>query len=155
MMGGILLNAQIVTVQGRLAERFMKACSKCNVIKPLDDFHTLKKGKNGRHPKCKSCRSVQESERYRKNGIPRRKTHAQWLKWKYGLSIEQYRALILKQYGCCAVCDKQSELVVDHCHLTGVVRGLLCPTCNQGLGKLGDTVGSLKCVLKYLEGWQS
>ena len=68
------------------------------------------------------------------------KSRKQNLKYNYGLSTEDYNLLFMNQNGRCAICDKhQSELQrnlhVDHNHITGEIRGLLCPTCNTGLGR--------------------
>lgn len=58
----------------------------------------------------------------------------------YGIRQSQYDALILRQKNSCALCDKdfstlpKRNIHVDHCHLTGKVRGLLCRDCNQKLG---------------------
>lgn len=78
------------------------------------------------------------------------------LKQKYNLTPDQFDAMSLAQHGCCAVCNKPPAgagrlgLVVDHCHETGAVRGLLCIRCNTGLGNLGDTEESLLRALEYL-----
>jgi len=58
------------------------------------------------------------------------------LRTKYGLTREDHERLMLDQGGRCAMCGAESVLVVDHDHDTGVVRGLLCRTCNIGLGWL-------------------
>lgn len=56
----------------------------------------------------------------------------------YSLSAEQWNTLLILQAGRCAACDapltKKLEPVVDHCHLTGKIRGLLCTGCNTTLG---------------------
>jgi hypothetical protein len=70
----------------------------------------------------------------------------------YGLTHEQYLAMVESQGGVCALCRQHKYLTVDHCHETGVVRGLLCQDCNTSLGKLGDTPASLQRVLRYLLG---
>lgn len=74
---------------------------------------------------------------------------------KYNLSKEEYNKLFYKQKGCCAICKKhQSEikrkLAVDHCHETGRVRGLLCFTCNVGLGHFKDNENILQLAIAYL-----
>jgi Recombination endonuclease VII len=64
---------------------------------------------------------------------------------RYGISVAEYDALLAKQGGVCAICRKRSKrrLCVDHCHLTGTVRGLLCDRCNLGLGYLKEDQASL------------
>ena len=79
---------------------------------------------------------------------------------KYGLTIEEYAALLEKQGGVCAICrntedymigETLASLAVDHCHATGVIRGLLCTRCNQMLGKARDNVSVLRSAATYLE----
>lgn len=72
-------------------------------------------------------------------------------KHKYGLSPQEYYALVARQGGACAICRKIKPLCVDHCHLIGKVRGLLCRTCNSALGFWGDSPAVVRRALKYLE----
>lgn len=68
----------------------------------------------------------------------------------YGLTGDEAREL----YGNkCNICDivLPRRFCIDHDHVTGKVRGVLCNTCNAGLGKLGDTVEGLKKAILYLE----
>lgn len=73
---------------------------------------------------------------------------------RYGLTIEDYEAMLAAQLGQCALCQRipSYELVVDHDHKTGRVRGLLCHRCNAGLGYLGDTTAVLERALRYVDG---
>jgi hypothetical protein len=74
------------------------------------------------------------------------------LKRLYGISAAEYDALLAKQGGVCAICRKRSKerLCVDHCHVTGTVRGLLCNACNLALGCLKEDQASLVAALAYL-----
>jgi hypothetical protein len=72
----------------------------------------------------------------------------------YGLSREQYDAMLADQGGGCALCGRKPgrrELAVDHDHQTGQVRGLLCSSCNGALGVLGDSREGLLRALAYLD----
>ena len=79
----------------------------------------------------------------------------------YGISTAEYHELAAKQDYKCAICGKQEivndayknvkPLSVDHCHSKGHVRGLLCNSCNIGLGMFKDNIESLKQAIKYLE----
>ena len=70
----------------------------------------------------------------------------------YGMSSGDYEILMMFQNRSCAICGKTSEkLVVDHDHITGLVRGLLCQGCNVGLGQFGDSTSGLRAALVYLE----
>ena len=74
----------------------------------------------------------------------------------YGLTPECYINLLKSQNFCCAICgywdmsDKNVFPLVDHCHLTGKVRGLLCMACNQMLGKAKDQPETLLNAARYL-----
>jgi len=72
---------------------------------------------------------------------------------QYGMTLEDYEDMAEAQGQRCAICTKFPErLVVDHCHQTGIVRGLLCGNCNLALGKFGDTTQGLMRAVEYLEG---
>ena len=96
----------------------------------------------------------------------RKQTKGYQLKYKFGITIEEYDLLLEAQGGTCALCDglnnirKKSTysgnpvamaLSVDHNHKTGKVRGLLCNGCNTSLGKFRDDPVLLKKAIKYLE----
>lgn len=76
------------------------------------------------------------------------KTHQ--LKVKYGLTYEEYEDMLKKQEGRCLICNEISSLHVDHCHRTNKVRGLLCISCNGGLGMFKDNKQSLAKAIEYL-----
>lgn len=70
---------------------------------------------------------------------------------KYGLTLENYETLYKNQEGKCAICETHYEvLCVDHDHKTNKVRGLLCKSCNKGLGIFGDTENGVQKALQYL-----
>jgi ribosomal protein S27AE len=84
-----------------------------------------------------------------------------YLRRSYGMDYKQYRSMFESQKGVCKICQGEGfvmadhhkmRLVVDHCHETGVVRGLLCHNCNRALGLLQDSVTNLTNAVKYLEG---
>jgi Recombination endonuclease VII len=70
---------------------------------------------------------------------------------RYGLTRPEMVAIERSHAGACAICRRETKLVVDHDHKTGKVRGLLCSTCNTGLGKLGDNADRLRQAIQYLE----
>lgn len=77
------------------------------------------------------------------------------IKAKYGITLEDYNEILSMQSGKCAICGMTTEehgmrLHVDHCHKTGLVRGLLCSNCNIGIGNLGDNPLIVKHALSYL-----
>lgn len=74
----------------------------------------------------------------------------------YGVTVEQFDALLQRQGSCCAICGTDTPLGkgtfhIDHDHETGRVRGLLCHKCNLGLGKFNDDPEQLRAAARYLE----
>lgn len=72
---------------------------------------------------------------------------------QYGITFKIYAQMFMRQHGRCAICretPKSRQLVVDHCHETERVRGLLCGICNSGLGMFKDSVPSLARAIVYL-----
>lgn len=79
---------------------------------------------------------------------------------KYNIDLEDYEVMVAEHNGFCAICGGEGfelvkgqrlKLVIDHCHDTGVVRGLLCHNCNRGIALLQDSVVNLKSAVRYLE----
>lgn len=75
---------------------------------------------------------------------------------RYGINLEKYEIMLKEQNNKCAICDRHKDLfkksfAVDHCHITGKIRGLLCFHCNTGIGKLGDNIESITKALNYLK----
>jgi hypothetical protein len=68
---------------------------------------------------------------------------------RYGISIAQWREMTAESDGC-SICGSQVALVIDHEHVTGRVRGLLCGPCNAGIGMLGDEPERLEAAAAYL-----
>ena len=77
------------------------------------------------------------------------------LKAHYGITLDEYEALLAKQNGHCAICGAvepggMGMFHVDHCHGTGRIRGLLCTTCNAGLGHFKDNPETISKAIGYL-----
>ena len=73
------------------------------------------------------------------------------LKKLYGLTREDYEAMLTEQGGLCLICRKPMDPpAVDHDHATGAVRGLLCRSCNSAIGLLGDDPQMLQRAIEYL-----
>ena len=88
------------------------------------------------------CKPLSPKQRYTKYRL------------KYGITLDDRQALYAKQHGYCAICKTKLEinqLHTDHDHVTGIVRGLLCPNCNHGLGFFHDDPAMLKVALSYLQ----
>ncbi len=118
-------------------------CSGCN-IELTEENQDKRSRESGKNFRCRSCVSKGVRD------IPGRK---EWqknydLKRHYGLSLEDFEAM--SRSGC-QVCHSTAKLVVDHCHDTGVVRGVLCSTCNSGFGMFKDNLELLKGAVNYME----
>jgi len=88
-------------------------------------------------------------------GNPYRKGAA-FRKSVYGLDEEIFDAMVIESEGRCAICSEITRyLVVDHCHSTGVARGLVCPTCNGALGMVRDSIEVLHAMETYLRDAQA
>lgn len=130
----------------------MRKCNTCHVDKESSEFYRDKqiKATGGFDYICKSCK-----KEYRKTlKIEYKKYH---LLNTYGITLEQYLGMFNDQGGSCLICSVHrntlpKDLHVDHCHETGQVRGLLCSSCNQGLGNFKDSIKSLENAISYLKG---
>lgn len=75
------------------------------------------------------------------------------LKREYGITQADFNRMVLEQGHRCACCGKKkAKLIVDHDHETGRVRGLVCYSCNVGIGLLGDTHEHIDRAIAYLTG---
>ncbi|HEV2456955.1 MAG TPA: endonuclease VII domain-containing protein, partial [Ktedonobacterales bacterium] len=75
---------------------------------------------------------------------------------KYGITLEQYDAMLARQAGRCAICGRSDQkLVVDHNHVTGAVRSLLCHLCNAMIGCAREDVPILLHGAAYLRSYAS
>jgi hypothetical protein len=72
------------------------------------------------------------------------------MKKKYGIGVDQFTQMKLEQSNQCLICAMENKLVIDHCHKTGLVRGLLCETCNILLGHAKDDQHILNSAIQYL-----
>ena len=117
----------------------MRVCKTCKVTQPLDCFpvYTNSTGQSGRRHKCKTCRNAYNYERK--------------MVTFYGITKEKYDAMYAECAGTCMTCGADDELVIDHCHTTGKVRGLLCHSCNVALGHAKDSATILRNMLTYIE----
>lgn len=113
----------------------MKKCIKCDEYKPFTEFRVRKyrKGTPYRN-QCRACERRSRRERI------------------YGVSDDSIREMIKAQNYRCAICREPFKATpcVDHCHTTGVVRGMLCANCNIGLAKFRDSIRMLELAVDYL-----
>jgi len=136
-----------------------KTCSKCGITKSVDSFHFRNKKKNDRQPICSVCKSAYSKQQYKHRcdidpTYHKLRMRQTYLKSTYGLTLEDYMIIHNNQSGVCAICggvDSHQLLSVDHDHNTGLVRGLLCNSCNSMLGYARDNPDLLLLGAQYLE----
>lgn len=153
-----------------------KRCTKCGKIKPVLCFYPRIKGKDEVRSRCKDClggtgprterqkklsRLSSRRRRHRLGEAGKRAARLYLLGSLYGLTEKEYNLLLAAQGGVCAIC-KQPEtkivkrktvasLCVDHNHVTGKMRGLLCTRCNLMVGNAEDNPDRLRQAANYLE----
>lgn len=136
----------------------MKKCTKCNLPKTLDQFTKSSSFKDGMRNWCKSCFSTYDKQR-RKTLTPEYIRGRSLVRYWPNLSpleaYQQYSMLLQVQNGRCSICRKpplnSKSLNVDHCHESNKIRGLLCDTCNSGLGMFKDNLNLMREAMVYLE----
>lgn len=155
----------------------MKKCTNCKKDKPLSDFPKNKRAKAGIHYECSECGRTRARKWTRDNPKRNLERYQNWaqenreraneisrnyrakpeyryltLARRYGETPEFYQRMEAKQEGLCLTCGEKSDpLVVDHCHTTGKVRGMLCRKCNACLGLVGDDPEVLENMIAYLK----
>ena len=155
----------------------LKKCKQCGLDKPYTDFH-----RTGRNNRClggvRACCKVCINSNNRKHWPfyytdnqtlireRRKKRYAvirpYSLRKRYAMDIIKYDELLESQHGVCAICGssetktrngKTLQLCVDHNHKTQTIRGLLCSSCNLGVGNLIDTTTKADSLIKYIQKW--
>ncbi|HEX6796635.1 MAG TPA: endonuclease domain-containing protein [Ktedonobacterales bacterium] len=125
-----------------------RVCTVCRKWKPLADFHRHKVCRYGVEPMCKLCKYLKRKERDLAD--PRRIRRLD-LKAKYNLTLQDFDAMLAAQQGKCAICGVgDQKLVVDHNHVTGQVRRLLCHLCNAMIGCAREDPAILLAGAAYL-----
>lgn len=144
----------------------MKTCTKCGGEKPESEFYK-RCGRDTLHNWCKKCfcacnRKNLSSMKEENPGRVRKMNSIRARKLNYGLSKEAYANLLTEQEGRCALCGEEfsslnnkRKIHVDHCHVTGRLRGLLCFSCNVGLGNFKDSKMRLLLAIRYLQKFSS
>lgn len=132
---------------------FSKQCTVCREIKDLGLFNKHKGHIDGLQSKCRECNRLACSDYYHSDKVKARRKRREQL---YGTTPDDIEALAASQGGVCALCNGSLEgnrqFNIDHCHITDRVRGILCGSCNKGLGFFKDNVAVLRKAALYVEG---
>jgi hypothetical protein len=127
-----------------------KVCYKCKTCKPFEAFSNNAYRADKLQTYCKECGKENQSKWYYKRA--------------HGITLEERDGLLSNQGGRCAICGNETEFklkkgkgsnigdeaVVDHCHSSLEIRGVLCGFCNTGLGAFKDNIESLSSAIEYL-----
>lgn len=109
-------------------------------MKPREDYYGVRK----RAGWCKVCSRTKSAAYYAANKERQKAKHREWVaankervaahkaKSAYGIPLDEYEQLMHE--GKCAICGNTERLRIDHCHVSERVRGVLCDSCNKGLG---------------------
>jgi hypothetical protein len=127
----------------------MKRCPDCDTVKPLEEFARTVARDNGYHSYCKPCHNARGKETRERLYGGSREYH---LRRRYGIGQKDFEELLDEQGGVCAICGTPDPEHVDHDHVTGWIRGILCFNCNGGLGQFRDDVEYLAKAITYLKG---
>lgn len=140
----------------------VKRCKGCNNLLPLSAFHLIrnKHGKKYPYTYCKPC-GLKNRSKWHHTAKGQKAHRGHMLRIKYGITHEQYNQMHKSQNGVCRIC-KQVEtrknrrgeirlLAIDHDHVTGRIRALLCSSCNCGIGYFRDDVKLLRAAARYLK----
>jgi hypothetical protein len=125
----------------------VKRCPRCGTYKHFNDFPKNRASRDGLGTYCKPCHGVgvKKSVELHHGG------HRPYLlKLRYGIDAAKAEALLRAQDGKCAVCGDPSPEHVDHDHLSGDVRGILCFNCNGALGRFEDDPEIMERAIEYL-----
>jgi Recombination endonuclease VII len=143
-------------MQKHLIEKF---CPKCEKTLPIAHFYF--NARLSRYDSwCKDCQRIANRVRRRTTYTPEVGRAENYR--RYGLTLQQFEEMLVAQGGVCAVCGrpetvinpytkKIQQLHIDHCHLTGRVRGLLCQECNTAYGMLEEDPERIRLLLAYAE----
>jgi hypothetical protein len=130
-----------------------KVCSACGETRDARMYSRDNARPSGYRSSCKKCNKTYNTKNNARQTAEYRR--AAGLKHKYSMTVEEYDELLHHQHGVCAICfhinTNGDRLAVDHNHTTLEVRGLLCRTCNAGIGYFKDSVVYLRSAINYIE----
>ena len=130
-----------------------RKCYRCKETKSISEFYTDKSKTGGRNYECKECTKKRIRASHKANPDAARDRH---LRRNYGITLAEFNRMVLKQGSKCACCGtsepggKHNQWCVDHDHITGAVRELLCKDCNIVLGLVEDSPEHLQRLTEYV-----
>jgi hypothetical protein len=124
-----------------------KWCPDCDTVKPLEQFPRTPASRTGRGSYCLPCHNLRGRASREKVGGAR----TYHLTRRYGISADEADLMLEAQGGLCAICKVAPAAHVDHDHVTGAVRALLCFNCNGGLGQFKDDPLLLHAAAYYVQ----
>lgn len=130
-----------------------KQCTLCRDFKPRNEFNRIWKSRPAVQPWCKTCSAYKAAAYIRTNPQVRNYVGPNTCR----IPVIHYERLLRAQNELCAICSTadpgrgNKRFCIDHCHKTGVVRGLLCHKCNSGLGRFEDDPKIMRRAVAYLE----
>jgi len=160
-----------------------KQCRVCGEVKPLSDFYRMAGMRDGHRNECKPCLKAAHRDWYRRNREQaiakvkawqrananhvnayqrelrsrpeqKRKQRDAYYRRTFGISADEFDALLENQRGVCAICarkpEREASFHLDHDHVTGDIRGILCLGCNQGVGQFQDDAALLERAAAYV-----
>jgi len=163
----------------------VKKCRICGESKPLHAFYRAAGMRDGHRNECKPCNLADKKRRYEAdpakykamvkrwqqanadylnayrreyNATPERKRALRdgYYRRTFGISADDFDALLASQDGGCAICggvpEREASFHLDHDHLSGSIRGILCLSCNQALGHFRDDPTVLQRAADYVRG---
>ena len=135
-------------------------CTVCKEFKALDAFAIRRTHRPGKPVSvCTPCKvSYNKRRRAEVPDVVKDIEKRSKFKTQYGITLDDYYSMLKRQGDGCGICKEKTPggrtkfFVVDHCHTTGKVRGLLCTKCNRGLGLFNDNTDKLLNAINYLKG---
>lgn len=132
-----------------------KFCTKCGECREIGQFAWIGYERSKLYPKrdtrCKPCAHANSKAWHKANYSPEH-IRDKKLRKLYGITLEDQERMRREQGHKCAICLKSidKKFAVDHCHTTGKVRAILCPTCNFGIGYLYDNPETMESAAAYI-----
>jgi hypothetical protein len=160
-----------------MTQSVLKYCSGCEKELTTEEFGVDKQRHDSLTSRCRSCRNkyskkwerenpdsvavknkrARERERKKYLTPEGRRIHKdRELRSTFGISLAEYETMLKNQNHGCAICSRQTAghrtiyFAVDHNHKTGKVRGLLCSSCNRGIGHFFENINFMSSAIDYL-----